>query len=167
MLSIPPARAAPVPPRARSIISDVEPRNQLNDDETRVNERIAAVRARRPKLRDTHVTLAHGAGGKASAALVDAIFFDGYGNEVLDQAGDAGVLPLDAFVGLGAGAHVAMSTDSYVVNPIEFPGGCIGELAGELLKSHGPEHSQLTFPSRSGIRLFSRICFLWKPSRRR
>ena len=119
----------------------MDPKNRLNEDETDVNERINRVRARRARFTDERVTLAHGSGGKASAALVDAIFLDGYGNDVLAELGDAGVVPLDGLLtrpgadgdpGAGAetsGARVAMSTDSYVVNPIEFPGGSIGELA--------------------------------------
>lgn len=100
----------------------MDPKNRLNEDEADVNERIGRVRSRRPRLTDEFVTLAHGAGGKASAALVDAVFLEGYGNDVLAELGDAGVIEL-------GGTRLAMSTDSYVVNPIEFPGGSIGELA--------------------------------------
>lgn len=71
------------------------------------------------------ITLAHGAGGKASAALTRDVFLAGYGNEVLASLGDAGVLDVGAL----DGGRLAISTDSYVVNPIEFPGGCIGDLA--------------------------------------
>ncbi|MEA5153755.1 hydrogenase expression/formation protein HypE [Raineyella sp.] len=107
----------------------MDPRNRLNDDEKDVNERISRVRARRPRFTDEYVTLAHGAGGKASAALVDAVFLDGYGNDVLAQLGDAGVVGLSALGEPAPDALLAMSTDSYVVNPLEFPGGSIGELA--------------------------------------
>lgn len=103
----------------------MDPKNRLNDDESRVNATIAQVRARRPRLLDERVTLAHGAGGKASAALVDQIFISGYGNEVLAELTDAAVVDLPP---LGQG-RLAVSTDSYVVSPIEFPGGSIGELA--------------------------------------
>ncbi len=104
----------------------MDPKNRINEDESEVNQRIGQVRARRPRFTDDHVTLAHGAGGKASAALVDAVFLSGYGNDVLTELGDAGVLTLPE---LADGARLAMSTDSYVVSPIEFPGGSIGELA--------------------------------------
>lgn len=43
-----------------------------------VIERIESFRRRRPRLLDEHVTLAHGAGGKASAALVDAVFVEAF-----------------------------------------------------------------------------------------
>ena len=62
----------------------MDPKNRLNVDESQVNQRIGQVRARRPRLTEDHVTLAHGAGGKASAALLDAVFLEGYGNAVLD-----------------------------------------------------------------------------------
>ncbi len=104
----------------------MDPKNRLNLDESQVNQNIEAVRARRPKLTDEHITLAHGAGGKASAALVDSVFISGYGNDVLAEMGDSGVLTLPE---LAEGVRLAMSTDSYVVSPIEFPGGSIGDLA--------------------------------------
>lgn len=115
----------------------VDPKNRLNKDELKVNSNIARVRSRGMKLKDDYVTLSHGAGGKASAALVDQVFVSGYGNEVLAELTDAGVLPLTELLGEVAGSEdadfgggkLAMSTDSYVVNPIVFPGGSIGELA--------------------------------------
>ena len=113
----------------------MDPKNRLNNDEAKVNSNIARVRSRGMKLKDEYVTLSHGAGGKASAALVDQVFVSGYGNEVLAELTDAGVLPLAELLGSDsedssfAGGKLAMSTDSYVVNPIVFPGGSIGELA--------------------------------------
>ena len=80
------------------------------------------MRKRRPKLRDEVVTLAHGAGGKASRALVEGLFLQELGNPLLDALGDAAVLEL-------GGARLAFTTDSYVVKPLVFPGGDIGELA--------------------------------------
>ena len=113
----------------------MDPKNRLNQDEAKVNSNIARVRSRGMKLKDDYVTLSHGAGGKASAALVDQVFVSGYGNEVLAELTDAGVLPLAELLGSDSGdgsfdgGKLAMSTDSYVVNPIVFPGGSIGELA--------------------------------------
>ena len=79
------------------------------------------MRRRRAVLRDELVTLAHGAGGKATRDLVEALFLEELGNDVLAVLGDAAVVP-------GEG-RLALSTDSYVVHPLEFPGGNIGELA--------------------------------------
>jgi hydrogenase expression/formation protein HypE len=69
------------------------------------------------------VTLAHGAGGKASAALVDAVFVEAFRNPHLEALGDGAV------VALPGGQRMAMSTDSFVVQPLRFPGGSIGHLA--------------------------------------
>ena len=80
------------------------------------------MRARRPKLRDELVTLAHGAGGKATRALVEGLFVEELGNPLLEPLGDS------AFVELN-GSRLAFTTDSYVVKPIFFPGGDIGQLA--------------------------------------
>ncbi len=93
-------------------------------DRGTVDERIAAVRRRRPRLRDDRVTLAHGAGGKASRALVDAVFLDAFDDPALASLGDAAVLepPTD-------GQRLSVSTDSFVVQPRRFPGGSIGDLA--------------------------------------
>jgi hydrogenase expression/formation protein HypE len=91
--------------------------------EGEVIERIESFRRRRPRLRDDHVTLAHGAGGKATAALVDAVFIEAFRNPTLESLGDGAVLTLPS------GERIAMSTDSFVVQPRRFPGGSIGELA--------------------------------------
>lgn len=96
----------------------MQPKNRLNEDETKVNANIDRVRSRGFRLRDDHITLSHGAGGKASAALTTHVFQEAFGN----PEGDG------ALADLGSG-RVAMSTDSYVVNPIFFPGGSIGDLA--------------------------------------
>jgi hydrogenase expression/formation protein HypE len=88
-----------------------------------VLDRIEEMRRRRPRLKDDTVTLAHGAGGKASAALTDAVFLEAFRNETLEQLGDAGVVELPS------GERLAISTDSFVVDPRRFPGGSIGSLA--------------------------------------
>ncbi len=54
--------------------------------EAEVIGRIDAFRRRRPRLKDEIITLAHGAGGKSSAALVDAVFVEAFGNELGDGA---------------------------------------------------------------------------------
>ncbi|MCA1711409.1 MAG: hydrogenase expression/formation protein HypE [Actinobacteria bacterium] len=82
-----------------------------------------AFRRRRPRLTDNVVTLAHGAGGKASAALIDAVFLDAFRNDALEPLGDGAMLELPT------GERLAFSTDSYVVRPRRFPGGSIGHLA--------------------------------------
>jgi hydrogenase expression/formation protein HypE len=93
------------------------------DREAAAIDRIEAFRRRRPRLKDDYVTLAHGAGGKASAALVGAVFLEAFGHP------DGGVLADAATLELAGGARVAMTTDSFVVKPLRFPGGSIGHLA--------------------------------------
>jgi hydrogenase expression/formation protein HypE len=91
--------------------------------ESAVLDRIERMRRRRPRLTDDTVTLAHGAGGKASAALTDAVFLEAFRNETLEPLGDAGLVELPS------GERLAMTTDSFVVSPWRFPGGSIGSLA--------------------------------------
>jgi len=98
-----------------------------------VFERIEAFRRRRPRLRDDVVTLAHGAGGKASAALLDAVFLPAFAPDAFAGdafAGDAPAAQTDAAVlTLPSGERLAFSTDSFVVKPLRFPGGSVGHLA--------------------------------------
>lgn len=98
-------------------------RDPADRREAQVLEKIDQVRARRPRLREDAVTLAHGAGGKASAALVDAVFVEAFRNPVLDDLADGAV------VDLPHGGQLVVSTDSFVVKPRRFPGGSLGDLA--------------------------------------
>jgi hydrogenase expression/formation protein HypE len=91
--------------------------------ESAVLDKIERMRLRRPRLTDDTITLAHGAGGKASAALTDAVFLEAFRNETLEPLGDAGIVELPS------GERLAMTTDSFVVSPWRFPGGSIGSLA--------------------------------------
>jgi len=93
-----------------------------SDREAAVLDRIEAFRRRRPTLKDDVVTLAHGAGGKASAALVGDVCVSAF-------SADPGPLPDAATLSLASGERLAFSTDSFVVKPLRFPGGSIGHLA--------------------------------------
>ena len=66
--------------------------------------------------------MAHGAGGKATQTLIEGLFVPAFGAGALEALGDAGSVTID-------GAGLALTTDSFVVKPIRFPGGSIGELA--------------------------------------
>ncbi len=90
--------------------------------EQRVLGIIETARGKRPKFKDELVTMAHGAGGKASQTLIEGLLAPAFGSAALAELGDAGVLEL-------AGLGLALTTDSFVVKPIRFPGGSIGELA--------------------------------------
>ena len=84
---------------------------------------------RRPrgKLRDTRITLAHGAGGKAMRDLIDDVFVGAFGNAWLAPLEDQARFSLAALA--TGGDRLAFTTDSYVVDPLIFPGGDIGSLA--------------------------------------
>lgn len=74
-------------------------------------------------LRDhPNIILGHGGGGKLSAELVQHLFLPAFQNDVLAHLGDSAVLEV-------AGGRLAFSTDSFVVQPLFFPGGNIGNLA--------------------------------------
>ncbi len=99
------------------------------EDETSISEREAKVlgiietaRAKRHKFRDARITTAHGAGGKATASLIEGLLLPAFANPALDALADAGTVTID-------GTDVAMTSDSFVVRPLRFPGGSIGELA--------------------------------------
>jgi len=94
----------------------------VSDREQRILGIIETARAKRAKFRDARITMAHGAGGKATQTLIEGLLVPALGSGSLEELGDAGNMTVD---GLG----LAMTTDSYVVRPIRFPGGSIGELA--------------------------------------
>lgn len=74
-------------------------------------------------LRDyPNIIMGHGGGGKLSAELVEHLFVPAFQNDTLSGLGDSAVLEI------GAG-RLAYSTDSYVIRPLFFPGGNIGDLA--------------------------------------
>ncbi|GAA4137188.1 hydrogenase expression/formation protein HypE [Streptomyces griseoincarnatus] len=74
-------------------------------------------------LRDQPVVvMGHGGGGALSAELMEQVFAPAYGNAVLTGLADSAVLELGS-------ARLAFSTDSYVVRPLFFPGGSLGDLA--------------------------------------
>jgi hydrogenase expression/formation protein HypE len=80
---------------------------------------------------DDVITLAHGAGGKASAQLIDQLFLAAFGSPDPVELRDAALLCPDTSADTDPGTQptLAFTTDSYVVNPIRFPGGSIGDLA--------------------------------------
>ncbi|SMC21278.1 Hydrogenase maturation protein, carbamoyl dehydratase HypE [Desulfacinum hydrothermale DSM 13146] len=68
------------------------------------------------------ITLDHGSGGRATHELISQVFAQAFHNDYLGQMNDSAVLPVPE-------GRLAMSTDSYVVDPVIFPGGNIGSLA--------------------------------------
>jgi len=70
------------------------------------------------------IDMTHGAGGKATAQLVEELFVPAFNNEYLSRGDDQAVL-----ASLGPEARLAVTTDSHVVSPLFFPGGDIGSLS--------------------------------------
>ena len=82
----------------------------------------ARVRCSAPAVSLERITLAHGDGGRASQQLLETVFRPAFATHMLDLTHDGAVV--DA-----AGARLAFTTDSYVVRPLFFPGGTVGDLA--------------------------------------
>jgi hydrogenase expression/formation protein HypE len=77
---------------------------------------IETARAKRPRFKDERITMAHGAGGKATQTLIEGLLAPAFG---MPDLADAATVDGD----------IALTTDSFVVKPLRFPGGSIGELA--------------------------------------
>jgi hydrogenase expression/formation protein HypE len=90
--------------------------------EEQVLQRIEKARARKAKLKEERIVLAHGSGGKATQTLIEAVFLEAFANPMLAPLEDGAVLSAH-------GGRLAFTTDSYVVSPLFFPGGDIGDLA--------------------------------------
>jgi hydrogenase expression/formation protein HypE len=71
---------------------------------------------------DPQIEMAHGAGGKATRRLVEGLLVPAFGGPLVEALNDAAVLEVN-------GGRLAVTTDSFVVRPLRFPGGSIGELA--------------------------------------
>jgi hydrogenase expression/formation protein HypE len=94
----------------------------ISEREQKILGIIETARGKRAKFRDEHINMAHGAGGKATQTLIEGLLAPALENETLDEMADAGGFVV-------GGAKLALTTDSYVVRPLRFPGGTIGELA--------------------------------------
>jgi len=75
-----------------------------------------------PRVADDRIVLAHGGGGRLTHQLIEKIFLPAFSNSMLEQRHDGAVVPVN-------GALLAFTTDSFVVRPLIFPGGNIGDLA--------------------------------------
>jgi hydrogenase expression/formation protein HypE len=94
----------------------------VSDREQKILNIIETTRAKRPRFKDERITMSHGAGGKATQTLIEGLLVPEFASASLDSLGDAGAVEVN-------GTDLALTTDSYVVKPIRFPGGSIGELA--------------------------------------
>jgi len=94
----------------------------VSEREQKILGIIETARAKRAKFRDARINMAHGAGGKATQGLIEGLLAPAFQSATLDELADAGALEV-------GGVELALTTDSYVVKPMRFPGGSIGELA--------------------------------------
>jgi hydrogenase expression/formation protein HypE len=94
----------------------------VSDRESKILRIIETARSKRAKFRDPHITMSHGAGGKATSSLIEGLFAPAFDSPALDALADAGAVSV-------GGIDLALTTDSFVVRPLRFPGGSIGELA--------------------------------------
>jgi hydrogenase expression/formation protein HypE len=102
------------------------------------------------RFRDPQIEMAHGAGGKASRRLVEGLFAPLLCGNSREPLGDAARIEID-------GMPIAMTADSFVVKPLRFPGGSIGELAvngtmNDLAVAGARGHSMIvTFVLEEGL----------------
>jgi hydrogenase expression/formation protein HypE len=102
------------------------------------------------RFRDPQIEMAHGAGGKASRRLVEGLFAPLLCGSLREPLGDAARIEID-------GTPIAMTADSFVVKPLRFPGGSIGELAvngtmNDLAVAGAKGHSMVvTFVLEEGL----------------
>ena len=75
-----------------------------------------------PRVADDRIVLAHGGGGRLTHQLIEKIFIPAFSNAALEQRHDGAVVPVNS-------SRLAFTTDSFVVRPLIFPGGNIGDLA--------------------------------------
>jgi hydrogenase expression/formation protein HypE len=88
----------------------------VSEREQKILGIIATARGKRPRFKDERITMAHGAGGKATQTLIEGLLAPAFG---IDELADAAAVADD----------LAFTTDSFVVKPLRFPGGSIGDLA--------------------------------------
>lgn len=96
-------------------------------DTTVVDTTVVDIRSRQGKLVSNVITLAHGGGGKAMRDLIDDVFVSAFSNPTLNTLEDQARFNLTDLAKYGD--RLALTTDSYVIHPIFFPGGDIGKIA--------------------------------------
>ena len=94
----------------------------MTEREQRILDTLEQGRRRTPKFTAPRIDMSHGAGGKATHKLIEGLLLPALENPALAPLSDAALIPF-------GDARLALTTDSYVVRPLRFPGGSIGELA--------------------------------------
>jgi hydrogenase expression/formation protein HypE len=109
-------------PRAGAHRAGANRAGAQTDREQQVLDRIDRARRRPARVREERITMSHGSGGKATHTLIEAVFLSAFRNPLLEPLEDAALLRTGS-------TRIALTTDSYVVHPLFFPGGDIGDLA--------------------------------------
>lgn len=105
-----------------------------------------------PQLDFDIITLGHGSGGLLTNKLLESGVFDLLKNDLLDERHDGAIFPIES-------GKMAFSTDSYVISPVFFPGGNIGELAVNgtvndlAMCGAQPRYLSLAFILEEGLRM--------------
>ena len=94
----------------------------VSEREQKILGIIETARAKPARFKEDQITMAHGAGGRATQTLIEGLLVPAFGSETGAQMGYALIVRVD-------GVGLALTTDSFVVKPIRVPGGSIGELA--------------------------------------
>jgi hydrogenase expression/formation protein HypE len=94
----------------------------MTEREQRVLDALEQGRRRPPKFTAPRIDMSHGAGGKATHKLIEGLLLPAFENPALAPLSDAALIPFGE-------TNLALTTDSFVVRPLVFPGGSIGELA--------------------------------------
>ncbi len=116
-----------------------------------MNKSLLYLQCPAPKFEFDVITLAHGSGGLLTNKLLESGVFDLLKNDLLDQHHDGAFLP--------AGGNIAFSTDSFVISPVFFPGGNIGELSVNgtvndvAMCGAVPEYLSLGFIIEEGLKM--------------
>lgn len=101
--------------------------SSANSPQHPILQKIEQTSHRHSKVKDRQITLAHGSGGQAMRDLIEDIFVGSFDNAMLAELEDQARISLDSLMAFGD--RLAFTTDSYVIDPIFFPGGNIGSLA--------------------------------------
>jgi hydrogenase expression/formation protein HypE len=117
------------PPTASSAAPPAPSGGGISDREQKILDIIETTRAKRPRFKDKRITMAHGAGGKATQTLIEGLLAPAFDSDSLNELGDAGLIPGAPGREAEEVAGLFMTTDTFVVKPLRFPGGSIGELA--------------------------------------
>jgi len=112
----------PVQETAQETVQDTQSSEAAVQDTHILLTQAGRRQARRLDFKNGQVELSHGAGGRAMSDLIDLTFRQAFDNPILNRCDDQATFAVEA-------GHLVMTTDSFVISPLFFPGGDIGSLA--------------------------------------